>query len=193
MATRPKILNALAALAVPLAALAASGFWQAHRANIGLDALGGGGGYGVQGVPARPVLDKDCVLRAAAFRMKITPDAEKPKPAIHFAGETPLKLFQDSIEPQWGIRPDIILNAYTESNNKIFLIDDAAYYAKMGRFIDDSLAHEYAHYLQVIYKGIPMKEFTEWEESEAVSVQTWFRDNYFKGTPPEGAPACPKL
>jgi hypothetical protein len=58
------------------------------------------------------------------------------------------------------------------NTNEIYLIDDASYYARVGRTIDDSLAHELAHYLQARYGRAHL---VDWEEVEAVAIQNWFR------------------
>jgi hypothetical protein len=134
--------------------------------------------------------DPACVLAAVAWAMNVPLDPAKPKPAIRLETQTPLKEFQDAVEPQWGSRPDVFTNAYSPTADKIFLIEDAGYYERMHRDIADSLAHEYVHYIQVKYRGIGTGDFGDAEESEAVSWQTWFRDNYIRGTAPAGAPAC---
>ncbi len=133
---------------------------------------------------------RTCILQAVAFRMKVQLSPGIPAPVVRLQGDTPLKEFQDDIEPQWDMRPDIFANAYVPHAGKIFLIDEADFYRKMSRYLDDSLAHEYVHFLQVRYKNIPMKDFGDGEEWQAMEVQTWFRDNYFKGTPPQNAPVC---
>lgn len=134
--------------------------------------------------------DPKCVLEAVAFAMNVRLDPAKPLPAIRLETQTPISEFADAVEPQWGSRPEVFTNAYSPSTEKIFLIEDAKYYEKFGRDIADSLAHEYAHYVQVRYKGLRLEDFSDAEEGEAVSVQTWFRDNYIRGTAPAGAPAC---
>ena len=134
--------------------------------------------------------DPACVLSAVAFAMNVRLDPAVAPPILRLETQTPVSEFADALEPQWGSRPDRFTNAYAPGAGKIFLIEDAAYYEKFGRDIADSLAHEYAHFIQVRYRGLSIGDFGDSEESEAVSVQTWFRDNYIRGTAPAGAPAC---
>lgn len=142
-------------------------------------------------IPRMPLRhDPDCVLAAVAWAMNVTLDPAKPKPEIRLETQTPLKEFADAVEPQWGSRPDVFTNAYSPTADTIFLIEDAGYYERMRRDIADSLAHEYVHYIQVKYKGVTIGDFGDSEEFEAVSWQTWFRDNYIRGTAPAGAPIC---
>lgn len=117
--------------------------------------------------------DPQFILETIAKRKKIQLDPSFPIPKIYFESITSLKQFQDAIEPQWGIRPGVITNAYVWSRNEIYLIDDGKYY-KNGRKIDDSLAHELVHFLQVKYQNYDLNqdESAEWE---AIDVQTWFR------------------
>jgi hypothetical protein len=97
-------------------------------------------------------------------------------PIIYLKSKTPLKQFQDAIESQWGQRPKEFTNAYAVKNNEIYLLDDADYYKKTERFIDDSLAHELTHFVQVKYQNFDINdESLEWD---AVDIQTWFRDNF---------------
>lgn len=103
-----------------------------------------------------------------------------PFPKVFYASTTPLSQFQDAMEKQWGFRPDIITNAYSVTNNEVYLLDEAAYYTKHGRCMDDSLAHELAHYVQVVYLNWDLNdESLEWD---AVAIQTEFRDEYCKKT-----------
>jgi len=118
--------------------------------------------------------------------MGITLRAEVPLPPVFVASETPLQQFQDAIEAQWGFRPDLIANAYAARTNEIYLLDSAAYYRKHGRFIDDSLAHELVHYLQVRYQNADIRD-GEWLEADAVMVQTWFREEIMA----KGLSPCP--
>jgi len=118
------------------------------------------------------------ILKAVAQRKGITLRADILVPVIFFESSTPLKQFQDAVEPQWGIRPERFVNVYVPARNEIYLIDSSDFYKPDNRFLDDSLAHEFTHYIQVKYQG-----FTEQDgddlEADAVSVQTWFRENYF--------------
>lgn len=104
--------------------------------------------------------------------------SEVPFPPVRFESVTPLKEFQDAIEEQWGMRLDKITNAFSVKHNKIFLNDDAAYYERTGRCMDDSLVHELVHYVQAKYQGWDLNDDSlEWE---AVDIQTAFREEYCK-------------
>ena len=151
-------------------------------------ALASPGSAAMRRMPLRH--DPACVLSAVAFAMNVRLDPAVAPPALRLETQTPVREFADAMEPQWGMRPDRFTNAYAPGAGKIFLIEDASYYEKFGRDIADSLAHEYAHFIQVRYKGLDVANFGDNEESEAVSVQTWFRDNYVRGTAPAGAPVC---
>ncbi|TBR18012.1 hypothetical protein EPO15_15635 [bacterium] len=133
--------------------------------------------------------DPACVLAAVAFAMNVRLDPSKPLPALRLETRTPLAEFQAAAQRQWGERPEMFLNLYSVAEEKIYLIEDAGYYTRMRRDIADSLAHELVHYVQVHYKGFTADQLAYGEE-EAVGYQTWFRDNYIRGTAPAGAPAC---
>jgi hypothetical protein len=122
--------------------------------------------------PVKPRFDPRTTLKVVARRMDITLRPEIPLPEIRLASATPLGRFQDAVEGQWGARPERIANAFVSNTNEIYLIDDASYYAGVGRTIDDSLAHELAHYLQARYGRANL---VDWEEVEAVAIQNWFR------------------
>lgn len=116
------------------------------------------------------VLEKVLELKRQKFRPEI------PVPLVLMESETPLKIFQDAIEAQWGMRPDFITNAFSVSHNMIFLSDDEAYYERTKRCIDDSLAHELTHYVQAKYQGFDLHDDSlEWD---AIDVQTAFRETY---------------
>ena len=103
-----------------------------------------------------------------------------PFPKIFYASKTPLKQFQDAIESQWGFRPDVFTNAYSVVNNEVYILDEAAYYAKHGRCMDDSLVHELVHYVQVVYLKWDLNdESLEWD---AIEIQTEFRNEFCKKT-----------
>lgn len=78
---------------------------------------------------------------------------EIPLPELVVASKTSLKQFQDDVEPQWQMRPDIIINTFVAKLNKIYLLDEKAYYDNFERCMDDSLAHELTHYIQVNTEG----------------------------------------
>jgi hypothetical protein len=107
-------------------------------------------------------------------KLKFNPEIQLPP--LFLKSKTSLKQFQDAIESQWGTRPNEFTNAYSVVNNEIYLLDDADYYRKTGRCIDDSLAHELTHYVQVKYQHFDINdESLEWD---AIDIQTWFREKF---------------
>lgn len=98
---------------------------------------------------------------------------EVPFPKFYYQSKTPLKQFQDAIEKQWGFRPDTFTNAFAVANNEVYIMDEADYYRKQKRCMDDSIAHELTHYLQTKYQNWDLSdESLEWE---AIDIQTAFR------------------
>jgi hypothetical protein len=53
-------------------------------------------------------------------------------------------------------------------------LDDPGYYRRIRRTLDESLAHEFAHYLQVRYFASNLVD--ESCETQAVSIQIAFRE-----------------
>jgi hypothetical protein len=97
-------------------------------------------------------------------------------PTLHYESKTSLKEFQDAIESQWGFRPKMFSNAFSIKTNQIFVTDDAAYYIKHGRCIDDSVVHEIVHYYQTKYRQWDINdESLEWD---AIDVQSEFRSKH---------------
>lgn len=121
--------------------------------------------------------DVQFILQTIAKKKGVVlkPDIELPR--VFLESQTPLEQFQNAIEPQWGMRPDVIVNAFVIANNEIYLIDDEGYYSRLKRFIDDSLAQELVHYIQVKYLGIDLSQ-DESSEYEAIEIQTWFRETF---------------
>ncbi len=101
---------------------------------------------------------------------------EIPLPALRLESLTPLEVFQDAIEPQWGFRPHVIINAFSARHNTIFLSDEPTYYARFRRCIDDSLAHELVHYVQAKYQERDLND--DALEAEAIEIQTAFRGRF---------------
>ena len=124
--------------------------------------------------PVRLQSDAHYILEAVARRMNVTLRADEPLPRIHFESRTPLAQFQEAVAPQWGFRPPLVANVYVVARNEIYLSDDAGYYRRLRRTLDESLAHEFAHYLQVRYFGANLAD--ESCETEAVAMQIAFRD-----------------
>lgn len=118
------------------------------------------------------------VLEKVLERKHLAFDPQKPFPEIRFASRMTLAEFQDAMEPQWGIRPNAITNAYAVARNTIYLMDDANYYTSHRRCIDDSLAHELTHYVQVKYQGWVLDGMDDSIETNAIDVQTWFREQF---------------
>lgn len=113
-------------------------------------------------------------LERVAQRLGVTLRPDIPAPAIFFESSTPLRQFQDAIAAQWGFRPRVFGNAYALARNEIYLIDDPALYARLGGTLDESLAHEFVHYLQVRYQKADLADPSC--ESDAIAVQLWYRD-----------------
>jgi len=129
--------------------------------------------------PAKLRLTPQEILQAVAAHKHITLREDVPEPSIHFESECSLEQFQDAVEPQWGFRPERISNVYIFDKNEIYLVDEVEYYGRLNRYMDDSLAHEFVHFLQVKYQGVDQMA-DDSLEADAVSVQTWFRDTYLK-------------
>jgi hypothetical protein len=121
---------------------------------------------------------EEFILNAVLQKKHLSLKSELPLPVVFLSSTTPLKKFQDAIEPQWGFRPDVFTNAYAFKSNEIFLMDDENYYQTHKRCIDDSLAHELVHYVQVKYQNADLADDSL--EAEAVDIQTWFRESYCK-------------
>jgi hypothetical protein len=122
--------------------------------------------------------DPQFILQAVARRMKITLLPGVPVPAVLLESRTPLLRLQAAAEREWGIRPSVFFSAYASAGNEIYLIDDAAMHKRRHGTLDDSLAHEFVHFLQAQYRKDALD--TDWSESEAVAVQLWFRDEYMR-------------
>jgi hypothetical protein len=120
----------------------------------------------------------ECVLKAILKHkgLEFRPDIEIPKVIV--GSKSSLKEFQDAMEPQWKMRPENFTNAYAVHLNQIFLMDELAYYKRTNRFVDDSLAHELQHYVQVKYRGWALDGADDSLELDAINVQTWFREEF---------------
>lgn len=130
--------------------------------------------------PLRLRLDPGFVLAQVAGRLGVRLDPAIPPPAVHVESATPIAQFREAIAAQWGFRPHAFGNAYAVERNEIYLIDEPGYYARLGRSLDESLAHELAHYVQVRYLGADLAE-PSWEE-EAVAVQAWFSATHLRSS-----------
>lgn len=146
---------------------------------------------GEKGPPVSPLYPVTCLLETVAAKKRLPLRAEVPVPTVYLESKTPLQQFQDAIEPQWGQRPDVFLNAYVKDRNEIYVIDDSAYYRRTNRYLDDSLVHELTHYMQVKYQDADLQN-DDSLEAEAVELQTWFRETYMRpGLNPCASPASP--
>ena len=129
--------------------------------------------------PLEPVklrFDTRFVLELVAERMQVKLRPDVPLPAVFVESTVPLRQYQDAMEAQWRFRPPLVSNAYAIERNEIYLSDDASFYGRLKRTIDDSLAHELVHYIQARYFGEDLS--TDGCEVQAVEVQRWFREEY---------------
>ena len=127
--------------------------------------------------PIQPVklrFDPRFILETVAQRMKVTLRSDIPAPGIFLESTTPLRQFQDAMEAQWRFRPPLVTNAYAIVRNEIYLSDDADFYVRLKRTLDDSLAHEFVHYIQAMYFNEDLS--TDGCEVQAAEVQRWFRE-----------------
>jgi len=113
-------------------------------------------------------------------------------PPVRVESRTPLIEFLTAVRPQVP-SVDRFSNFYSVSANVVFLIDDASYYERSGRTsrrsMEDSLAHEFVHYLQVKYLGYSAADLgTDDAEGMAINYQTSFRERYVLGGED---PPCP--
>lgn len=131
--------------------------------------------------PIQLRLDPLFILEAVARRLNVPLQPEIALPKIHVASRTPLTQFQDALEEQWRIRPDAFVNAYAVARNEIYLFDGASFYSG-GRTLEDSLAHEFVHYLQARYWGEDLR--SDDCELQALTVQRWFRELYLAAAGP---------
>ena len=126
--------------------------------------------------PAKLRYTKEFIFEKVLELKRQTLKPEIPLPEIFYESKTPLSQFQDAIEEQWGMRPDRITNAYALKKNEIYISDDADYYGRTNRCMDDSVAHEMVHYIQARYQGWDLNDDSlEWD---AIDMQTAFREAY---------------
>jgi hypothetical protein len=122
------------------------------------------------------------ILESVARQMNVTLRPDEPMPEIRLESATPLAQFQEAVAGQWKFRPPLFANVYVVARNEIYLTDDASYYRRLRRTLDESLAHEFAHYIQARYLGANLAD--EGCEVEAVAVQFAFTDlNRMPGAP----------
>ncbi|HAH05066.1 MAG TPA: hypothetical protein DCM05_00850 [Elusimicrobia bacterium] len=129
---------------------------------------------------ARPKHPQACILKAVAGYMGKELRPGVPLPEVRLASETTLAEFHDSVEGQWEGAQRHITNVYSVRRNRIHLLDEGLYYQRLNRAIDDSLAHEYVHYVQHRYGAYGEGQFDDSAEMQAIDVQTWFRDEFIR-------------
>ena len=127
---------------------------------------------GARAAPVTLRLDPYVILHQVARQMNVTLRPDVPLPIIFLESNTPLRQFQQAIAPQWKFRPHVFANAYAVERNEIYLSDDPRYYRKRNRTLDDSLAHEFVHYIQVRYRNDSLAD--DDCEMEAITVQLAF-------------------
>jgi hypothetical protein len=120
--------------------------------------------------------DPQFILEAVAGRMGVRIRPDLTPPAILLESRTPLQRLQAAAEKQWGFRPPVFVTMYAMESNEVYLIDEATLYERCPATLDDSLAHEFVHYIQANYLGDRVN--TDWSEVEAVAIQTWFRGEF---------------
>ena len=120
-------------------------------------------------------LEPYVILQQIARQMNVTLRSDVPLPKIFLESSTPLRQFQQAIAPQWKFRPHVFANAYAIERNEIYLSDDPRYYKKRNRTLDDSLAHEFVHYIQARYRNNDLAD--ESCETEAIDQQLSFIDS----------------
>lgn len=123
------------------------------------------------------ILVAACVFQLTLAEMGLNHRPEVEMPRLRLEHETSLTEFQDAVEPSWGFRPDVFLNVYTPSTNQIFLMTAPGSY-RPGRSVYSSLAHEYVHFIQVKYRGIPIDAFGDAEEFEAIVIQNQLQERW---------------
>jgi hypothetical protein len=138
------------------------------------------GGGAEDAAIARPRYPTRCVLEAVLDRMNVPFREDLEVPAVLYESTTPLRRFQRATAPQWGFRPAVFANVYVSARNEIYLVDAADAYRPRDGSIDDSLAHELAHYVQTKYLGRLLDDDPS-TEFQAVDVQRWFREAHFDG------------
>ncbi len=137
--------------------------------------------------PMRSRYSAECILKAIAAYMRSEVKVAIPK--IIYQSETTVEEFQKLGRANFmgGSPPDTVLTMYAYEPNIIFLRDGPENY-RDGKYIEDSLAHELAHFIQVRIRGESAdNDPMDLLEGEAVGVQFWFRENYLQ----KNIPPCP--
>ncbi|MBL7556138.1 MAG: hypothetical protein JNM24_09975 [Bdellovibrionaceae bacterium] len=125
---------------------------------------------------AKLTYSSDTILDYVLAKKKLVRNPALAVPEILLESVTPLEVFQTALHEQWNFLPEFFTNAYSVKSNRIFLMDKKSYYDRLKRCIDDSLAHELVHYVQVVYQKWDLSdESLEWD---AVDIQTQFREDF---------------
>lgn len=135
----------------------------------------------------------ECILKSLLNYRKIEFKKDIVLPKVRFESQTNLRELNSALYPaQWSTTAKYFSNAYAYKNghNIIFLSDRAEYYKKHQRYIDDSLAHELFHFVQVKYQNIDISS-DEFAEFDAIFVQNWFRQTYFENPSGTVLNPCP--
>ena len=127
--------------------------------------------------PAQLRYSEECICRVVAEKMNLKLRSDIPLPKVFYASRIPLAQFQDAVESQWGMRPEVVVNCYVAERNEIYINDDSQIYEANKRAMDASLAHEYVHHFQFRYRN-SAPDAGDFLEDEAVRIQLWFLDNY---------------
>lgn len=130
-----------------------------------------------------------CIFTTVARHMKVSVRSSETLPAVYYASQIELFEFQNALKAEYGTASgyDVVTNVFLPKQNAIYLTDFSRFYQK-GRTLDDSLAHEFAHYFQFYHLGAKDDPAPDYDrlESEAIAVQEWFRAAYA----PAGTSPC---
>jgi len=140
--------------------------------------------------PVKLRYEPQFILETVARRMNVTLRQEVPLPAVFLESRTSLAQFQKAMAGQWPFTPALIANSYSTATNEIYLSDEPSFYLRLKRTLDDSLAHEFVHYIQSKYLREDLT--TDGCEMQAAEVQQWFRAEYMVGNrvADNAAPGC---
>ena len=141
-----------------------------------------------------PIHSEACILAVVAGHMKATLTDAVARPTVRYASKTALSDYHADIENEYGPGSsapyNVVTNMFLPKRNVIYMSDKAEHY-RPGRYIDDSVAHEFAHYLQFFYQGEKDNPSPDYDmlETGAIKVQEWFRETYMAaGRSPCAAP-----
>lgn len=130
-----------------------------------------------------PIHPESCILAVVATHMKVTLSDAVARPTVRYGSKTDLRQYHADIENEYGPGSsapyNVVTNMFLPKRNVIYMSDKAENY-RTGRYIDDSVAHEFAHYLQFFYLGEKDNPSPDYDQLEtgAIRVQEWFRETY---------------